>query len=201
MCHSIIVVGLSSRQDGSQGHYCRRLCECRPILDLQSRPHTLHQNSSVVAVVPSFLRLRFSCRLRTLLALSFGLLSCTLIVMKFSVLHATQILWEWCFKPSVWSSRRPCSACIVHLMIEYLAWAVHRRRMSPIRKTCPDHLSCAVSRKASMPDILHMSTQELQCLGSDLATWWAIRRKHLMFLYMFRSGFSVHRPAPVWNQN
>ena len=62
------MIGLSRRHDGSPGRGCRRLCECRPILDLQSWPHTSHRNSTVVVVVPSFLRLRFSCRARTLLA-------------------------------------------------------------------------------------------------------------------------------------
>jgi len=62
-------VGLSRRHDRSPGQGCRLLCECRLILDLQSRLHTSHRNSSVVAVVPSFLQLRFSCRAaRTLLA-------------------------------------------------------------------------------------------------------------------------------------
>ena len=81
---------------------------------------------------------------------------CAVIAVKFYLLHASRIPCRvWCRTPSTSSSGRPCSACIVHIVIAYLA-RVARKRLS-LAGACH---SCA----RRVPTILVVQrVEKLQC--------------------------------------
>ena len=126
--------GLSHRYEGSPGQIkdvvvC--MSECSPILNLQSRPHTLHRNSLVVVIAypfQTFAACASPVAWELLWLRSLERLSCIMLATKFALLPTTRILLVQCCRRWVWSWGRPYSACVVPHVTDHLVqvWtAVH----------------------------------------------------------------------------